>query len=150
MYRLCRCGNLANWNDQPKEFLTFWCPMPWFEDSKIIPSNLWWPTGDLSITWAMLVAFEEMDDIEEKVMPTEPEPKSELPSLQKSDAPEMKVFSASWLEVSWVCYSSRKGFAGLWLLSCFDRLQVCQSCKTTSPPHWTCNNSKAPRRSGRH
>ena len=77
----------------------------------------------------MLLAFEEMDDIEEKVMPTEPEPKSELPSLKKSDAPEMKVFSASWLEVSWVCYSSRKGFYGalvalmFWSLANLSKLQ---------------------------
>jgi len=48
-----------------------------------------------------LVASEEMDDVEEKVMPTEPEPKSKMvPVPKKSDIEEMKVFSASWLEVS--------------------------------------------------
>jgi len=48
-----------------------------------------------------LVASEEMDDVDEKVMPTEPEPKSKMaPVPKKSDIPEMKVFSASWLEVS--------------------------------------------------
>ena len=100
--------------------------------------------------WAILVASEEMDDVEEKVMPTEPEPKSKMaPVPKKSDIPEMKVFSASWLEISWVRYSCGKRFARLSFFSRFDRFQICQRCKTTSPPHWTCN-SKAPRRSGRH